>query len=67
MKTKDLIKALLDFPVDSEVYVAGYDGATGERNWDGGVETVRYEFPNRVFVEFNELFLDNYEAEVTNP
>lgn len=63
MKTKDLIKALLDFPIDSEVYVAGYDGATGERNWDGGVETVRYEFPNRVFVEFNELFLDNYEGE----
>ena len=63
MKTKDLIKALLDFPIDSEVHVAGFDGATGERNWDGAVETVRYEFPGQVFIEFNELFLDNHEDE----
>ena len=63
MKNKDLIKALLDFPIDSEVHVAGFDGATGERNWDGGVETVRYEFPGQVFIEFNELFLDNHEEE----
>lgn len=63
MKTKDLIKALLDFPIDSEVHVAGFDGATGERNWDGAVETVRYEFPGQVFIEFNELFLDNHEEE----
>ncbi len=63
MKTKDLIKALLDFPIDSEVHVAGYDGATGERNWDGGVETVRYEFPGQVFIEFNELFMGVYEDE----
>lgn len=63
MKTKDLIKALLDFPLDSEVHVAGFDGATGERNWDGAVETVRYEFPGQVFIEFNELFLDNHEEE----
>ena len=63
MKTKDLIKALLDFPIDSEVHVAGFDGATGERNWDGAVETVRYEFPGQVFIEFNELFLDNNEEE----
>ena len=63
MKTKDLIKALLYFPIDSEVHVAGFDGATGERNWDGAVETVRYEFPGQVFIEFNELFLDNYEEE----
>lgn len=61
MKTKDLIKALLDFPIDSEVHVAGFDGATGERNWDGAVETVRYEFPGQVFIEFNELFLDIHE------
>lgn len=63
MKNKDLIKALLDFPIDSEVHVAGFDGATGERNWDGAVETVRYEFPGQVFIEFNELFLDNHEEE----
>ena len=63
MKNKDLIKALLDFPIDSEVHVAGFDGATGERNWDGAVETVRYEFPGQVFIEFNELFLDNHEDE----
>lgn len=63
MKNKDLIKALLDFPIDSEVHVAGFDGATGERNWDGGVETLRYEFPGQVFIEFNELFLDNHEEE----
>lgn len=63
MKTKDLIKALLDFPIDSEVHVAGFDGATGERNWDGAVETVRYESPGQVFIEFNELFLDNHEDE----
>ena len=63
MKTKDLIKALLDFPIDSDVHVAGFDGATGERNWDGAVETVRYEFPGQVFIEFNELFLDNHEEE----
>lgn len=63
MKTKDLIKALLDFPIDSEVHVAGFDGATGERNWDGAVETVRYELPGQVFIEFNELFLDNHEEE----
>ena len=63
MKTKDLIKALLYFPIDSEVHVAGFDGATGERNWDGAVETVRYEFPGQVFIEFNELFLDNHEEE----
>ena len=63
MKNKDLIKALLDFPLDSEVHVAGFDGATGERNWDGAVETVRYEFPGQVFIEFNELFLDNHEEE----
>lgn len=61
MKTKDLIKALLDFPIDSEVHVAGFDGATGERNWDGAVETVRCEFPGQVFIEFNELFLDNHQ------
>ena len=29
MKNKDLIKALLEYPLDSEVYVAGFDGATG--------------------------------------
>lgn len=63
MKNKDLIKALLDFPIDSEVHVAGFDGATGERNWDGAVETVRYESPKQVFIEFNELFLDNHEEE----
>lgn len=63
MKNKDLIKALLDFPIDSEVHVAGFDGATGDRNWDGAVETVRYEFPGQVFIEFNELFLDNHEDE----
>lgn len=63
MKNKDLIRALLDFPIDSEVHVAGFDGATGERNWDGAVETVRYEFPGQVFIEFNELFLDNHEEE----
>ena len=63
MKNKDLIKALLDFPMDSEVHVAGFDGATGERNWDGAVETVRYELPGQVFIEFNELFLDNHEEE----
>ena len=63
MKNKDLIKALLEHPMDSEVYVAGFDGATGERNWDGGVETLRYEFPGQVFIEFNELFLDNHEEE----
>ena len=63
MKNKDLIKVLLDFPIDSEVHVAGFDGATGERNWDGAVETVRYEFPGQVFIELNELFLDNHEDE----
>lgn len=63
MKNKDLIKALLDFPIDSEVHVAGYDGATGERNWDGAVEAVRYGFPGQVFIEFNELFLDNHKDE----
>lgn len=63
MKNKDLIKALLDFPLDSEVYVAGFDGATGERNWDGGVETLRTDGLGNVYVEFNELFLDNHEEE----
>ena len=63
MKNKDLIKALLDFPIDSEVHVAWFDGATGERNWYGAVETARYEFPGQVSIEFNELFLDNHEEE----
>ena len=63
MKNKDLIRALLDFPLDSEVYVAGFDGATGERNWDGGVETLRTDGQDNIYVEFNELFLDNYEDE----
>ena len=61
MKNKDLIKALLEHPMDSEVYVAGFDGATGERNWDGGVETLRTDGQNNIYVEFNELFLDNHE------
>src|SRR5699024_9004018 len=60
---RSLIRALLDFPLDSEVYVAGFDGATGERNWDGGVETLRTDGQNNIYVEFNELFLDNYEDE----
>lgn len=63
MKNKDLIRALLDFPLDSEVYVAGFDGATGERNWDGGVETLRTDGQDNIYVEFNELFLDNHEEE----
>src|SRR5699024_1655790 len=63
MKNKDLIRALLDFPLDSEVYVAGFDGATGERNWDGGVETLRSDGQDNIYVEFNELFLDNHEEE----
>ena len=63
MKNKGLIRALLDFPLDSEVYVAGFDGTTGERNWDGGVETLRTDGQNNIYVEFNELFLDNYEDE----
>lgn len=63
MKNKNLIKALLEYPLDSDVYVAGYDGATGERNWDGGVETLRTDDLGNVYIEFNELFLDNYEDE----
>ena len=63
MKNKNLIKALLEHPLDSEVYVAGFDGTTGERNWDGGVETLRTDGQNNIYVEFNELFLDNYEDE----
>ena len=63
MKTKDLIKALLDFPIDSEVHVAGFDGATGERNWDAEVETLRTDGQSNIYIEFNELFLDNHEEE----
>lgn len=62
MKNKDLIKILLDIPMDTEVNVGGFDGATGERNWDGGIETVRYDrFATHAFIEFNELFLDTHE------
>lgn len=63
MKNKDLIKALLEHPMDADVHVAGFDGATGERNWDGGIETLRRGGPmgEFVFIEFNELFLNIYE------
>ena len=66
MKNKDLIKVLLDLPMDTTIHVGGFDGATGERNWDGQVETVRRgETGNTAFIEFNELFLDNHEDEKT--
>ena len=63
MKTKDLIKALLEHRMDTDIYVAGFDGATGERNWDAEVETLRTDGQGNLYIEFNELFLDNYEDE----
>ena len=63
MKNKDLIKALLEHRMDTDIYVAGFDGATGERNWDAEVETLRTDGQGNLYIEFNELFLDNYEDE----
>ena len=63
MKNRNLIKALLEYPMNTDVYVAGFDGTTGERNWDGGVETLRTDDLGNVYIEFNELFLDNHEDE----
>ena len=63
MKNKDLIKALLEHRMDTDIYVAGFDGATGERNWDAEVETLRTDGQGNLYIEFNELFLDNHEDE----
>lgn len=62
MKNKDLIKSLLDIPLDATIHVGGFDGTTGECNWDGEVETVRYDrFSTTARIEFNQLFLGVYE------
>lgn len=67
MKNKNLIKQLLDLPMDANVYVGGFAPLTHERNWDGAVEEVHHDrFTTSIFIEFNEDFLDIYTEQERN-
>lgn len=61
MTVEQLIKRLQEQPPTNNVYVAGFDPRTGERDWDGGVEDVttgKGFADHATFVEFNQIFLN---------
>lgn len=64
MKNRDLIKYLLDFPMDATVYVAATDPLSHEIEWDGEVEYVGTAQPlnmsDGISIEFNNHGLNNY-------
>lgn len=64
MKNRDLIKALLDFPLDATVYVGATDPISREVEWDGEVEDIGTAQPlnmsDGIRIEFNVTGLDNY-------
>lgn len=60
MRNKDLIKQLLDAPMNADVHIAGGgEGVVEDRDWDGEAMDITIE-GNTVFIHFNETGMNNH-------